>query len=83
MAKTRCSNCEKSVSHRDKLGKVFTTRDCKATGERITGQSYYAVRRCNEFLPRMEYILQFENPLDRAVEMIEQGKKIKEIVDPL
>jgi hypothetical protein len=41
------------------------------------------VRKCPEFLPRKEYIDQFSNPIDRAVELIEKGKKIKDIIDPL
>jgi hypothetical protein len=88
-AKVRCSNCEKSVESRTKDGYVTPTRYCKATGEKIsTGRAnpkspYYMVRKCPEFLPRKEYIDQFSNPIDRAVELIEKGKKIKDIIDPL
>lgn len=82
-ARTRCSNCEKSVSYREKTGKVYLTKNCKASGEKITGKDYYKERKCVEFLPRREYIDQFENALDRAMDMIEKGKRIKDIVDPL
>lgn len=56
---------------------------CKATGQRITGKDYFVVRKCSEFLPRAEYIVQFYNPLDKAVDLMEKGKRIKDIVDPL
>jgi hypothetical protein len=83
MAKIRCSNCEKSVSYREKSGKVYNTKSCKATGQKITGKEYFMVRKCEEFYPRSEYILQFESPIDKAMEMIERGKRIRDIVDPL
>ena len=83
MAKIRCSNCEKSVSHREKSGRVYTMKACKATGQRITGKDYFSVRKCGEFLPRAEYIVQFYNPLDKAMDLMEKGKRIKDIVDPL
>lgn len=82
-AKIRCSNCEKSVDCREKTGKIYNSKLCKATGEKITGSSFYVVRKCGEFLPRNEYIVQFSNAFDRAVEMIEKGKRIKDMVDPL
>lgn len=82
-AKKRCSNCEKSVDQRLKTGKIYPCKKCKATGENITGSKYYAVRKCEEFLPRMEYLAQFENALERIIDMVEKGKRIKDIVDPL
>lgn len=82
-AKTRCSNCEKSVSYREKSGKVYTSKTCKATGERIVGKNYYNPRKCGEFYPRSEYILQFESPIDRAVEILEKGRKVKDLINPL
>lgn len=82
-AKIRCSNCEKSVSYREKSGKVYNNRTCKATGEKIVGKCFYEVRKCGEFYPRFEYLLQFESPIDKAMEVIERGKRIKDIVDPL
>jgi hypothetical protein len=83
MAKIRCSNCEKSVSYREKSGKVYNNRTCKANGEKIIGKDFFMVRKCGEFYPRSEYFLQFESPVDRAMEMIEKGKRIKDILDPL
>jgi hypothetical protein len=83
MAKTRCSNCEKSVDSRDKTGKTYSSRRCQATGEKITGGNFYSIRKCEEFLPRVEYVDQFYNPIDRAVELIEKGKRIRDIIDPL
>jgi len=83
MAKLRCSNCEKSVSHREKGDKIINTKVCKATGEKITGKYFFLPRKCQEFLPRKEYIDQFCNPLDKAIDMIEKGKQIKDIIDPL
>ncbi len=83
MAKIRCSNCEKSVNYREKTGKVYTTKICKATGEKIIGKVFYDIRKCNEFLPRREYVEQYENVFDKAVEMIEKGKRVKDIIDPL
>lgn len=80
-AKRRCSNCEKSVQSRNKGGYVVCSKVCKATGEKITGKTLYVVRVCDEFLPRSEYIYQFENPIDKAVGLIEKGRKIKDIVD--
>jgi hypothetical protein len=53
MAKTRCSNCEKSVNYREKSGKVYNNRACKATGEKIMGKSFYEVRKCTEFFLEM------------------------------
>ena len=82
-ARIRCSNCEKSVNYREKSGKVYNLKNCKATGERIGGKDFYLVRKCGEFHPRVEYIDQFYNPLDKAMELIEKGKQIKDIVDPL
>lgn len=83
MAKIRCSNCEKSVSCRENTGKIYTTKTCKATGEKIAGKKYYEVRKCTEFLPRREYVEQYENLVDKIVEMVEKGKRVKDIVDPL
>lgn len=83
MAKIRCSNCEKSVNYREKTGKIYCTKTCKATGAKISGNKYYEVRKCTEFLPRREYIGQYENFLDKIVEYVEKGKRIKDIVDPL
>lgn len=82
MARTRCSNCEKSVNYREKSGKVYNNRTCKATGEKIMGKSFYNVRKCGEFFPRSEYILQFESPIDKAMEIIERGKKLKDVIGP-
>lgn len=82
-AKIRCSNCEKSVSYREKSGKVYNTKACKATGQKIAGKEFFMVRKCGEFYPRSEYILQFESPIDKAMEMIEHGKRIKDVIDPL
>jgi hypothetical protein len=90
MAKIRCSNCEKSVSHRTKEGYVTIHKVCKSTGEAIANSTiypkknspYYQIRRCDEFIPRHEYIDQFENPIDKAMELIEKGKKIKDILTP-
>jgi hypothetical protein len=82
-ARIRCSNCEKSVSHREKNGRTFDVKSCKATGEKITGAIFYIPRKCREFLPRKEYVDQFSNPIDRAVELIETGKQVKDILDPL
>ena len=86
--KVRCSNCEKSVDRRQKDGKISISGKCKATGERVClnpkspGQysPYYQVRKCGEFIPRKEYVDQFENPLDRAMEIIEKGKRIKDML---
>lgn len=80
-AKKRCSNCEKSVDSRTKEGKIYVCKACKATGEKISGKEFYYIRHCDEFLPRQEYIYQFESPIDKAMGLIEKGKKIKEIVD--
>lgn len=82
-AKTRCSNCEKSVEYRLKSGRVYVSKTCKATGEKIIGKSFYQPRKCGEFIARPEYLDQFSNPIDRAIELIEKGKRIKDIVDPL
>jgi hypothetical protein len=54
-----------------------------STGRANPKSPYFMVRKCPEFLPRKEYIDQFSNPIDRAVELIEKGKKIKDIIDPL
>lgn len=83
MAKIRCSNCEKSVQERLKTGKVNISKICNATGEKINGNDYYKVRKCSEFFARTEYADQFGNTLDKAMEMIEKGKRIRDIVDPL
>jgi hypothetical protein len=88
MPKVRCSNCEKSVDRRLKDGKTIISIRCRATGERIALSAknpsqrspYYQIRKCGEFLPRREYIDQFENPLDKAVELIEKGKRVKDIL---
>lgn len=82
-AKIRCSNCEKSVSHRERGGRIINAKNCRATGEKITGKKYFETRKCPEFLPKTEFVEQFVNPLDKAMEMIEKGKKIKDIIDPL
>lgn len=90
-ARKRCSNCEKSVDYRTKEGKVIISLCCKATGEKIANSKsipgsksvYYQPRKCSEFLPRQEYANQFENALDKAMEMIEKGQRIKDIVDPI
>lgn len=91
MAKRRCSNCEKSIFARPENGSIIISKVCKATGEKIADSanspsnkcSYYEVRNCSEFLPRREYIDQFDSPIDRALSIIEKGKKIKDMVDPL
>lgn len=90
-AKKRCSNCEKSVDYRTKEGRVYVSLVCKSSGEKIANSAtrpdakskYYQIRRCEEFIARPEYLDQFANPLDKAMEMIEKGKKIRDIVDPL
>lgn len=86
--KKRCSNCEKSVDRRQKDGKIIISLRCRTTGEKIASSvknpsqksPYYQVRVCGEFLPRKEYIEQFENPIDKAMELIEKGKRIKDIL---
>jgi hypothetical protein len=90
-ARRRCSNCEKSVEQRTKEGYITISKFCKATGEKIANSKsnpnqnspYYKTRKCMEFIPKPEYINQFENPIDRAIEMIDKGKRIKDILDPM
>ena len=91
MAKKRCSNCEKSIAARPKNDAAVISKICKATGEKISDSvkkpslksPYYQIRKCIEFLPKREYIDQFDSPIDRAMSMIEKGKRIKDIVEPL
>lgn len=91
MASKRCSNCEKSITARPKNGSIIISKVCNATGEKISDSiktpstkcGYYETRRCNEFFPRKEYIDQFDSPIDRALSVIERGKKLKDVIDPL
>lgn len=92
MADLRCSNCEKSVNSREKNGAITISKNCKATGEKISSSAtnpkrndkYFEIRKkCDEFLPRKEYVGQYENFLDKVLGMVEKGKRIKDIVDPL
>jgi hypothetical protein len=90
-AHKRCSNCEKSVLARSKEGQVTISRVCKATGERISNSKtspgktsvYYMSRKCDEFIPRPEYVNQFVNPLDVAMDIVDRGDKIKDIISPV
>lgn len=90
-AKRRCSNCEKSVESRTKEGYVTISKGCRTTGEKITNSKtnpssnspYFKTRKCIEFIPRPEYRDQFENPIDKAIEMIDKGKRIKDILNPM
>jgi hypothetical protein len=90
-AHKRCSNCEKSVQSRSKDGLVTISRVCKATGEKISnsksnpGKSsiYYMSRKCDEFIPRPEYADQFINPIDMAMDIVDRGDKIKDIISPV
>lgn len=91
MAKKRCANCEKSIAARPKGGPTVISKVCKATGEKIADSvknpsmkcGYYDIRKCHEFLPKREYLDQFDSPLDRALSLVEKGKRIKDMVEPL
>jgi len=80
MAKIRCSNCEKSVRLRLDKGKIRNGSTCKATGRDISGSAFYEVKKCNEFLPRIEYSHQFQTIIDKIHKGLAVGKEIKNII---
>lgn len=90
-AHKRCSNCEKSVLSRSKEGYITVSRVCRATGEKISNSKtspakssvYYMSRKCDEFIARPEYANQFVNPLDVAMDIVDRGDKIRDIINPV
>ena len=82
MAKIRCSNCEKSVKLRKTDGYIVEESRCKATGEPIpqSDETYYKIRKCDEFLPRLEYSKQFRTLFDKTMKYLAAGKEIKDII---
>lgn len=80
MAKIRCSNCEKSVKLRNPDGFVVEEDMCKTIGEPIHGNDFFKIRKCDEFLPRLEYSRQFRTLFDKVMRGLAAGKEIKDII---
>lgn len=81
MAKIRCSNCEKGIERLIGKSVAYTERDdCATTGKDISGDGYYKERKCDEFLPRIEYSQQFRTVFDNVMKGLAAGKAIKDIV---
>lgn len=87
-AHRRCSNCEKSIAFRNPNGSIVISKQCKTTGEKIAetltpkeNSAFYAVRNCEEFLPRREYMRQFSTPLDTVRMGLDTTKELKDLID--
>jgi hypothetical protein len=88
MAKIRCSNCEKAIKKRIQDGTILIENECNATGEFISSGTrsrpktdpYYQPRKCDEFLPRLEYSQQFRTIFDQVIKGLAVGKEVKNIL---